>query len=271
MTAGDLAQRVPVRGSDELATLARTFNSMAASLQGSEERRQAMTADIAHELRNPLSVQRAYLEALQDGIYPVTPENLQPVLDQNILLSRLVEDLRTLALADAGELKLEKTEVDVNSLVACVLERFKLLAENRRIVVSMNLEKTAGQSPKVWGDPLRLEQILSNLMSNALRYTPEGGSIAVGISPVQDRVEIGVHDSGPGIPQEALPHVFERFYRADRSRSRDEGGSGLGLAIARQLALAHGGELMAANDPRGGALFILRLPCLMRGEGLAAK
>lgn len=271
MTAGDLAQRVPVRGSDELATLASTFNSMAESLQKSEERRQAMTADIAHELRNPLSVQRAYLEALQDGIYPLTPENLQPVFDQNILLSRLVEDLRTLALADAGELKLEKTEVDVNNLAACLLERFKLLAQNRRIRIEMDLEKAASQSPKVWGDPLRLEQILNNLMSNALRYTPEGGSIVVEISQMQDRVEIGVHDSGPGIPPEALPHVFERFYRADRSRSRDEGGSGLGLAIARQLALAHEGELKAANDPGGGALFILRLPRLIHEKGLAAE
>ena len=266
LSAGDLDTRVPVHGSDEMATLAKTFNNMAVSLQQSEERRAAMTADIAHELRTPLSIQRAHLEALQDGIYPLTAENLQPVLDQAALLARLVEDLRTLALADAGELPLERTWVELDDLVMRVVERFRPSAQVRRINLQITPIDPAGMKMKVWGDALRLEQILSNLLSNALRFTPDGGLIQVRIALIHQQVEIEICDSGPGIPPEALEHVFERFYRADRARSRDEGGSGLGLAIARQLALAHDGRLTAANAPQGGAEFTLTLPVMMGGE-----
>jgi len=254
--SGDLTQRVPVQGDDELATLGEAFNYMAVSLQTAETSRRAMTADIAHELRNPLAVQRANLEALQDGIYPLNSDSLTPVLDQNILLTHLVEDLRTLALAESGELKLERTEADLPALVERFVERFKPQANNRQITIQLN----SSPVPPVSIDTMRVEQILNNLLSNALRYTPDGGSIHIAIDRTRKTVNLIIHDSGSGIPPEALPHIFERFYRVDRSRSRSEGGTGLGLAIARQLVEAHGGTLTAANHPQGGAIFTMSLP-----------
>lgn len=257
MAAGDLTQRVPTRGHDELAALGIAFNRMADSLQQAEESRRAMTADIAHELRNPLAVQRANLEALQDGIYPLVSENLTPILEQNQLLIRLVDDLRTLALADAGGLDLVLSPANLEDLVARLVERFGPQAAARRVRIHIN---EAGSVPSLSVDPQRIDQILSNLLSNALRYTPEGGSVTVSLRSADQQVSIAVQDSGPGIPEEALPYVFTRFYRADKSRSREEGGTGLGLAIARQLAQAHGGDLVAANHPGGGAVFTLTLP-----------
>ncbi|MBN1148730.1 MAG: HAMP domain-containing protein [Anaerolineales bacterium] len=254
---GDLSQRVEVSGGDELSVLAGAFNRMADSLQQAEEGRRALTADIAHELRNPLAVQRANLEALQDGIYPLAAESLAPILEQNLLLTRLVDDLRTLALAEAGQLKLERTSTDLVSLAGKIVERFKHQAASHE--VDLRLEHPAPDLT-VCVDPMRVEQILSNLLSNALRYTPQGGQIVVGLQSTPRGAQLSVHDSGPGIPVEALPRLFERFYRGDRSRSRSEGGTGLGLAIARQLAEAHSGTLTAANHPQGGALFVLELP-----------
>ena len=262
LARGDLSQRVAVQGGDELATLGQAFNRMAASLEQSEKSRRAMTADIAHELRTPLAVQRAQLEALQDGIYPPTTENLAPLLEQNRLLTRLVDDLGTLALADAGQLSLERTATDFPALIKGVVERFKPQAEVHRVKIDLVLEK-GGKSPQgemIQVDPGRIEQVLGNLLSNALRYTPEGGDIELRYSSNEENVTLTVHDSGPGIPPEAIPHIFERFYRADRSRSRTEGGTGLGLAIARQLVQAHGGSLTAGNHPAGGAAFTLTLP-----------
>lgn len=259
MAKGDLGQRVEARGNDELATLGQSFNQMAASLQESEVRRQAMTADIAHELRTPLAVQRAQLEAMQDGIYSMTAENLQVALDQNSTLSRLVEDLRTLALADARELHLERVTVDLRQLAADGLARFQPAALARSISLLLTLGD-APDCPGVLGDPLRLEQILNNLLANALRHTPDRGSVELSILCEKHFVQLSVHDSGDGIPENALPHLFERFYRADRARSREQGGTGLGLAIARQLAELMDGTLTAANHPMGGAIFTLRFP-----------
>ena len=258
LAEGDLSQRVQVHGHDEIAALGQTFNNMADSLQQSEASRRAMTADIAHELRTPLAVQRANLEALQDGVYPLTVQNLDPVVEQNHLLTHLVEDLRTLALADAGQIELERTPSDLISLVARVVEKFQPQASTHQ--VSLVLSPTAETLPPISIDPIRIEQLLVNLLSNALRYTPPGGSIEVAISSLPNVIRLTVHDSGSGIPEDSLPYIFERFYRADKSRSRSEGGSGLGLAIARNLARAHGGELTAANHPSGGAVFTLVLP-----------
>lgn len=259
MAAGRLLQQVPVKGKDELAELAQAFNLMSASLRQSEQRRQEMTAEIAHELRTPLAVQRAQLEALLDGVYPLTNENLQPVLDQTRLLSRLVEDLRTLALADAGELTLELEKTNLLSLLQDALEQFRPAAEVQRISLTLKVAPE-NANPLVEGDPLRLAQIFNNLLSNAIRHTPAGGQVQLTLRKTSDWIEVEVRDSGPGIPPEAVERVFERFYRADRARSRAEGGSGLGLAIARQLAVAQRGSLTAANHPEGGAVFTLRLP-----------
>jgi two-component system OmpR family sensor kinase/two-component system sensor histidine kinase BaeS len=258
-----------VGGKDELATLGKAFNHMAASLEEGEQRRQSMTADIAHELRTPLAVQRANLEAMLDGVYPLTTKNLGPVLEQNQLLTRLVADLRTIALADAGELDLNILSIDLNRIVSSVVERFRPQADRQQISLGIELDAAC---PVLEADRDRIEQILINLLNNALHYTPEGGEIRISTScNTQTAGQLAkqfagqfalveIRDSGSGIPPDALPYIFERFYRVDRSRSREEGGTGLGLAIARKLAEAHGGNLIAANIPEGGALFRLSLP-----------
>ena len=258
MANGDLSQRVPVKRKDELGTLGTAFNHMASSLQRAEQNRRAMTADIAHELRTPIAIQRVHLEALQDGVYPLTAENLQPVLDQTELLARLVDDLRTLALADSGELKLEMAPLNLSQLAQRVIERFRPEAEMRG--VNLVLAGAPSGPVSIRGDANRIEQVLNNLLSNALRHTPSGGQVSLRIDLKDGWVETHLADTGSGIPPESLPRVFERFYRADKSRSREEGGTGLGLAIARQLAVAHGGDIRAANRPGGGAEFTVRLP-----------
>jgi two-component system, OmpR family, sensor histidine kinase BaeS len=258
LASGQLSHRVVVSGDDELASLGKAFNQMAESLQLAEQSRRDMTADIAHELRTPLAVQRAHLEAIQDGIYPFTAENLDPILQQNHTLARLVEDLRTLALADSGQLTLNRTPNDLSELVKHVIERFKPQTDSRQ--VELHLQPAQAALPLVSIDPVRIEQVISNLVTNALRYTPEKGSISLSLSTQSGQVQLQVHDSGPGIHPNDLPHIFERFYRAGHSRSREEGGTGIGLAIARQLAEAHGGALTASNHPEGGALFTLSLP-----------
>jgi signal transduction histidine kinase len=262
LAAGDLSYRVPIRGNDELATLGKTFNLMADSLQNAEENRQVMTADIAHELRNPLAVQRATLEALQDGIYEPTPDRLGLILEQNQMLTRLVNDLSTLALADAGRLELDKVPTDIYDLLQRVEGKFSVQAaeHGQGITISNDIQGTTSLVINI--DPIRVEQIINNLISNALRYSPENGQIQLRLSTIKAQVIIDVIDQGPGIPDDALPHIFERFYRADKSRSRLEGGTGLGLAIARQLAEAHGGSLNAVNLPAGGSKLTLSLPIL---------
>jgi two-component system sensor histidine kinase BaeS len=261
LAQGDLSHRVPVQGNDELAKLGVSFNYMADSLQQAEEARRAMTADIAHELRTPLAVQRAHLEALQDGIFDPTQENIQSVLDQNLLLTRLVDDLRTLALADAGQLQLEKTPVDFAALVQRIVERFTPQAAKLQVELVLTVPTQIQTAPPVLNlDAGRIEQIIGNILSNALRYSPEGSQIKIDLLRSATSVQVRIQDGGPGIPPEALEHIFERFYRADRARSRAEGGSGLGLAIAKELAEMHGGTLNAANAPEGGAIFILSLP-----------
>jgi signal transduction histidine kinase len=257
---GDMSQRVEVRGRDELSGLGEAFNHMAGTLESVEQERKALTADIAHELRTPLAIQRAQLEALQDGIYPLTPENLQPLADQNYQLTRLVDDLRILALADAGELRMEWKQMDFPALVGQILEQFKPKLDVRQVRLEYSPEPFESCA-RLMVDPGRVEQILANLMSNALRYTPPQGLIRVSLSCKNQQAVLAIHDSGPGIPEEALQKIFQRFYRGDRSRSREGGGTGLGLTIARQLAQAHGGDLTAANDPQGGATFTLTIPC----------
>ncbi len=270
MAQGDLSQRVRVRGDKALATLGSAFNRMAASLQQAGERRRALTADIAHELRTPLAVQRAHLEALQDGIYELSLENLIPIEEQNYTLTRLVEDLRTLALADAGQLTLERTPTDFSAFIKRLISRFDPQAAAQGVELFLS---PVGEPVIIGIDPQRVEQILNNLLSNALRFTSKGGKISVqcSVSSGQfseidrliagNRLLVTVKDSGPGIPEESLPHIFERFYKADQSRTPVEGGStGLGLSIARKLAQAHGGDITAANHLEGGAVFTLIIP-----------
>lgn len=254
---GDLSQRVEVSGNDEMAALGQAFNRMAESLQRAEESRRAMTADIAHELRTPLAVQRAQLEALRDGIYEMSPQTLETALDQNALLTRLVNDLRTLTQADTGRLLLNCIPVDFIALAEKVADKFTPEAQTKEILIERHFDSGC---PQINLDADRVEQILGNLLSNALRFTPAGGKIMMDATCSQAQVELNIRDSGPGIPSGALPYVFDRFYRVDKSRSRQEGGSGLGLAIARQLARAHGGDITATNHPEGGAVFTVTFP-----------
>ena len=256
MADGDLSQRVELQGAGEWVTLGQAFNHMAFSLEQAEDRRRSLTADIAHELRTPLAVQRAHLEALQDGIYDLTQENLLPIEAQTHILTRLVDDLRTLALADSGQLAMECVPVDFSALVERVVNRFQPQASAQQSELVLAI---AADSVNLSVDPQRIEQILNNLLSNALRYAA-GGSIRVRLAHTPERVTLSVHDSGAGIPEEALPQLFDRFFKADKSRRSQYGSTGLGLSIARKLAQAHGGDLTAANHPQGGALFTLELP-----------
>jgi signal transduction histidine kinase len=202
-------------------------------------------------------VQRAHLEALEDGIYPLTLESLKPIEEHNHLLTRLVEDLRMLALADSGQLDLVRTPTDFLALVQRVTDRREPQAGERQIQIQLALAESC---PPLSLDAQRIEQILHNLLDNALRYTPDGGIIRVGCEINADQCLLSVHDDGPGIPPEELSLIFERFYRADKARTRADGGTGLGLSIARKIAQAHSGEITAANHPDGGAIFTLRLP-----------
>ncbi len=257
IAGGDLSQRVPVEGKDELADLGKAFNMMAESLENAQSTRKAMTSDIAHELRTPLAIQRAILEAIQDGVYPLDLEQIQQVYDQNQSLTHLVDDLRTLALADAGELKLEKVETDINGLIEKTFAQFQAQAEQKSIKLELELP---GDTRAIQVDPFRIEQIIKNLINNALRYSPNGSAVLGKIGNQEKSIILSIKDQGDGIPAEEMDNIFERFYRADRSRSRGEGGTGLGLAISRQLARAHNGDLTVRNHPEGGAEFILCLP-----------
>ena len=257
LAGGDLGRRVPVRSQDEVGELSAAFNQMAENLQNAEQLRRDMTADIAHELRNPLAVLQAHVEALADGVYPPTAERLAPVLDQAKLLSRLVEDLRTLALADGGQLGLDRVPSNLKALAQRVVESYASQAADAG--VSLRLE---GEPALALVDPMRVEQILGNLISNALRHSGRAGEVLlrVGRGSDGDRAVVSVADKGDGIPEEALPRIFERFYRADRSRTRAEGGTGLGLAIARQLVEIQGGDIRVGNRPEGGAEFTISFP-----------
>lgn len=257
---GDLTQRVAVSARDEIGDLAASFNAMAADLQKAERLRREMVADIAHELRNPLAVLRGSLEAVTDGVLPPTAENLQPLLDQTQLLSRLVDDLRTLALADAGQLALQCQPVSPAEVARASVAQFAPQAAARPVTLSLELAPDLPATVAL--DRERIGQVLGNLLANALRHTPEGGRVTVACAPAgaAGGVQFTVADTGAGIPPEALAHIFERFYRADRGRARSDGGTGLGLAIARQLVEAHGGQIWAESAPGAGTRVAFSLP-----------
>jgi two-component system, OmpR family, sensor histidine kinase BaeS len=242
---------------DEVGDLNRTFHQMMTEIERQEELRKEMTADIAHELRTPLAVLRANLDALADGVYPLTPDNLLPLQDSALLLSRLVDDLRVLALADAGQLVLEKTAIAPRPFLQRIAGRFASSVQARRQEIRVSVAEDA---QPILADPQRMEQVLGNLLSNAIHVTPEGGWIALGAAAEGAHTRLVVEDSGPGIPPEKLDRIFERFYRLDTNRGHTESGSGLGLAIARKIVEAHGGTICAENREEGGARFTIRIP-----------
>ncbi len=257
VASGDLAQRVEIRSGDEIAELGAAFNSMAENLERDEQLRREMTADIAHELRTPLSVIQGNLEAVLDGVYPADAEHIQPALDQAQLLARLVEDLRTLALAEAGQLSLDRQPMDATELVRRVVASFEPKAAGKRVALSVDApDSLLG----VRADGQRVAQVLTNLLGNALRYTPQDGHVDVRLGAQDKSILVTVSDTGPGISRRDLPHIFDRFYRADKSRSRDAGGSGLGLAIARGIVEAHGGRIWAESKTGQGTTIAFTLP-----------
>ena len=259
LSRGDLSQRVPVSGSDEVVEVITAFNEMGEALQRSETLRQNMIADIAHELRTPLSVIQGNLQAMLDGVYPLTKEEIAQVYDETLLLNRLINDLRSLTLAEAGQLQLNLTSVDPLELVENIAEMFRDAAREKGITLEINLPSDA---PPILADYDRLRQVFANLLGNALRHTPAGGRIMLIAEPAAQFMRFSISDSGPGLTPEEQAHVFERFWRADVSRSRDGGGSGLGLTIARYLVEAHGGEIGVTRSPYGGASFWFSIPLL---------
>jgi two-component system OmpR family sensor kinase len=282
IAGGDLSQRVQVNSHDEVGDVGHAFNQMVEALERNERLRRHMIADIAHELRTPLTVIQGQLEALLDGVFPLTHEQLAPIYDEALLLSRLVADLRELALAEAGQLTIEHQPVDMGDLAARLVAAVEPAAADKDIALAVHV---APHLPTISADADRLSQVLHNLLNNALRHTPTGGRIEVSISvasmedwkggrlkggeqetvaqpgnlsaypstkppsfqPSHPPVLVTVSDTGPGIPAEDLPYIFDRFYRADKSRSRTGGGSGLGLTIARYIVEAHGGRIWAES------------------------
>ncbi len=257
ISGGDLSARAPVHGHDEIAMLAETFNQMAENLQRAQEARRAQTADIAHELRNPLAVLQGTLEALADGVYEPAPENFDLALDQVRTLNRLVEDLRLLALADAGELRLERTSLDLGSWLMRAVDVYRPAFEEKAI--GLDVEVPEGL-PSISVDGGRLGQVISNVLGNAQRYLPAGSRVRVTVALKDGGIEMRMADNGPGVPAEELPKLFERFWRGEHSRSRALGGSGLGLAIARQIVTAHGGRIKGEKTPGGGLTVVCWLP-----------
>ena len=246
IASGDLGQRVSIRSHDELGQLGSTFNQMAASLDNAETQRRHLVADVAHELRTPLAAIQATLEGMQDGVLPLDEEQVAALYSETMLLNRLVGDLKLLSLAEAGQLKLELEETDPGLLIKQLVERDQPQANQKNVHLVADLQPDL---PAVRMDSDRITQVLNNLIGNALRYTPENGTITVTgrLNSTGHTLELSVSDTGQGIHPEDLPSIFDRFYRADKSRTRSSGGSGLGLAIVKQLVEAHGGSVMAES------------------------
>jgi signal transduction histidine kinase len=252
---GRFGKQVKVRSKDEIGKLAESFNQMSFDLDQATKSRQQMTADIAHDLRSPLSVITGYAEALSDNKLPGTPEVYNILLQETRHLDRLVDDLRLLSLADTGELPLTLQPIQLRALLERVVARHAVTGSQRQIDLQIN---TANNLPQVNVDVERMSQVLDNLILNAFRYTPEGGCVLLGAVLIGDTIQITVKDNGRGIAEEDLPHIFDRFYRGDKSRPHN-GESGLGLAIAKSIVEAHGGKIDVESAQGQGAQFTISL------------
>lgn len=250
VTDGNLAVRVPVRGrNDDLRALSDHFNRMAETLERNDKDRRELFADIAHELRTPLTILRGRLEGVLDGVYPATREFIAPALTETYLLERLVEDLRLLTQVEAKQLHIDLKPVNTLELLKRVLDLFEAQAAEQKIILCLHSEPDL---PFVLADPQRLEQVIGNLLDNALRYSSEGSQVEINLKKVEKLIEITVSDTGPGLSEDELPLIFNRFWRSDKSRTRLTGGAGLGLAIVKQLVEAQGGSISATNRPDRG-------------------
>jgi len=260
---GNLNYRVDINTRDEVGELGRSFNQMAANLEKSEQSRKRLVSDVTHELRTPLTIIEGTVDGMMDGVFPADPEHLNNIKEQSTLLTRLVSDLRDLSLAESGQLKLQKSAVNLVDLLKTKISHFEPLAAEKKIV--MNLQAQCGP-PDIEVDPYRIDQVITNLLSNAIRHTPPGGRIDLTVSIDESQTSkpgklvLTVSDTGEGIAAEHIPHIFDRFYRVAGSRSRSEGGAGLGLAIVKQMVEAHGGSVEAASQPGLGTTFKVTLP-----------
>jgi two-component system OmpR family sensor kinase/two-component system sensor histidine kinase BaeS len=276
ISRGELHHRVPIEGTREVADLALAFNEMAAGLERAETLRANMVADIAHELRTPLTVIRGSLRAILDDVYPLEKAEVATIYDETIMLGRLVDDLRDLATAEAGQMTLHRAVVDLPAALEGAVAAFAEMARDKGVALQTHWPAAL---PPVLADIDRLRQVVRNLVDNAVRHTPPGGTVSVeAFAEAASRgagaaapglVRVVVADTGPGIPSEHLPHVFDRFWRAEASRSREHGGSGLGLAIARQLVEAHGGAIGVEAVPADGSRFWFTLPVVEDQEETA--
>lgn len=293
---GDYSFRLKIKGKDDAALLGQAFNGMLDQIEQNEEVRRNMVADVAHELRTPLAIISGKLESIQQGAVPAVPENLLPIQDETIRLIRIVRDLQQLSLAEAGKLPLFLQKVDLKQLIAKILDQFTLEFEERGITAAIE-----GEAGEIECDPDRLTQVFINLIGNALHHTGQGGKIRIGFkrvertsgeknkekkstgskkikrdkkvfwNPLANRnkrhpdspqwLQIKVEDTGEGIPEENLKHIFDRFYRSDKARNRESGGTGLGLAIAREFVQAHGGWMAAESTVGVGTTFYVYLRC----------
>ena len=254
----DFTQRVDPVGSEEIQEVAHAFNEMASGLEEAETLRRNLVADVAHELRTPLSVLQGNLRAILDDLYPLDKAEIVRLYDQTRLLNRLVDDLREVAQAEAGQLQLSVTSTDLNGLVKDAVDTFRPAAEEAQIDLTVSVQKGLSEIPL---DAGRIRQVLNNLIGNALQHTPKGGTISVSTVGNDDAVTFVVRDSGEGIDPQQVGRIFDRFYRTDSARARNSGGSGLGLAIAQAIVKAHGGSIVAGSDGLGrGATFTVQLP-----------
>ena len=249
---GDYSVRVSEYGPGWMRTIAHAFNSMTSKLQSQDQQRRHLMADIAHELRNPLAALQGRLEGMLDGVYPRDEAQINAVLQETQMLTRLVDDLRTLAHSESGTLALQKESTDMGVLVNDAATAFSADAAERKVTLDV---QAATDLPLMDVDPLRIREVLTNLISNALRHTPEGGRVTVAGSSTSESVVLSVSDTGSGIPATELPKIFDRFYKGRASR-----GSGLGLTIARNLVVAHGGEIHADSVEGRGTVISIRLP-----------
>ena len=257
MSHGDYSRRVHSASRDEVGQLAATFNRMSSELANVERLRRDLVANVSHELKTPISALRARLENLLDGVEPPDPEVLQVMLQQTERLSRLVEQLLDLSRLESGDVPMDREEVHLDSLISSVIAEVQVARGDHLVAVRSEIPPAM---PPLWADRERVHQVVFNLLDNAVRFTPPGGEVVISAGVAGGRCEIRVVDTGPGIPPEHLPFLFERFYRVDSARSRGDGGTGIGLAIARSVVEAHGGRIWAESEVGRGSVFTFEVP-----------
>ncbi|PIB55127.1 histidine kinase [Pseudomonas sp. 2995-1] len=257
LASGDYGSRVAVASDDEVGQLSRDFNQLAYTLERNEKMRREFMADVSHELRTPLSVLRGELEAIEDGVRSLDQSSMKSLQGEVSMLSKLVDDLYELSLADVGALTYRKAPCLLNDLLENSLAMYRDRFTARQLQIDLELPR---QPVELLADASRLQQLFSNLLENAVRYTDVNGTLRISVDVDRDTVRIDFLDSGPGVSADQLPRLFERFYRGESSRNREHGGAGLGLAICRSIANAHDGSLVADHSPYGGLWLILRLP-----------